>query len=265
MVEQYLNAGLTYSQVKKILFLKEDNIEDYVINNGISNDLFNLVGGLKALSFSHQVKKYKKTLKEKIFKALIYPIILYIVICCLLIFFIYGIIPNLYHNLSSLDIDVNTIATKMFILQIFLVMLITFFVLLILIYVWLMSVKNQKWLFIRFYKSWWFSFFKKLLTLDFVWLFVWFYSLGLNTKQIIEGIYVSSDQYLIKWQATIIRYKLEEGNSLIESIDKKFISQDFIMLFELFGYNNDIHILEKFIFINQESLIQKMFINIEYN
>lgn len=216
-----------------------------------------MVGGLKALSFNNQVKKYKQTLKEKVLKALVYPIILYIIICCLLVFFIYGIMPNIYYNLSSLDIDSNTIAIKMFILQTFLVMLITFLLLVIFMYLWLMSVKNQKWLFIRFYKSWWFSFFKKLLTLDFVWLFVWFYSLGLTTKQIIEGIYVSSDEYLIKWQATIIRYKLEEGNSLIESIDKRFISQDFIMLFELFGYNNDINLLEKFIFINQKRLIQK--------
>lgn len=227
------------------------------MSNGVSNELFNLVGGLNSLSFHNQVKKYKKTLKERILKALIYPIILYLVICCLLVFFIYGIMPNLYYNLSSLDIDVDDFATKMFILQVFLVMLITFFIILILMYLWLMSVKNQKWLFIRFYKSWWFSFFKKLLTLDFVWLFVWFYSLGLNTKQIIEGIYISSDEYLIKWQATIIRYKLEEGNSLIESIDKRFISQDFIMLFELFGYNNDINLLDRFISINQESLIQK--------
>ena len=258
LVEKYLNAGLTYSQVKKLLRLKEDNIEDYVLNNGINYELFSLIGGINSLYFVNQMSQYRKSIKEKIFKNIIYPIILYILICCLLIFFIYLIMPSIYRNLSSLGISLNDFVNKMFLLQIVLVILVASGVLAVIIYFWLSSVKNQKWLFIIFYRSWWFGAFKLWLTLDFIWLYIHFYKLGLNTKQIIEAIYNSSDEYLIKWQATLIRYKLEEGSTLIESLDKRFINNEFILLFELFSYNNDINLLDNFLMVRREYFLSKI-------
>ncbi len=258
LVEKYLNAGLTYSQVKKLLRLKEDNIEDYVLNNGINYELFSLIGGINSLYFVNQMSQYRKSIKEKIFKNIIYPLILYILICCLLIFFIYLIMPSIYRNLSSLGISLNDFVNKMFLLQIVLVILVASGVLAVIIYFWLSSVKNQKWLFIIFYRSWWFGAFKLWLTLDFIWLYIHFYKLGLNTKQIIEAIYNSSDEYLIKWQATLIRYKLEEGSTLIESLDKRFINNEFILLFELFSYNNDINLLDNFLMVRREYFLSKI-------
>lgn len=258
LVEKYLNSGLTYLQVKMLLRLKEENIEDYVLNNGVNHELFNLIGGINSLYFVNQMSQYRKSIKEKIFKNIVYPVILYILICCLLIFFIYFIMPSIYRNLGSLGIDLNTFINKIFILQIFLVILVASGLLGFIVYFWLLSVKNQKWLFIIFYRSWWFGAFKLWLTLDFIWLYIHFYKLGLNTKQIIEAIYTSSDEYLIKWQTTLIRYKLEEGNTLVESLDQRFINNEFILLFELLAYNNDINLLDNFLMVRREYFLDKI-------
>lgn len=265
LVIAYLEAGVDFEQIRNLLKLPYDTLEQfcstvYKDHPQVYLKLKSLFSMPMILRYYNDYSLFKNQLLNQIYQQLSYPLILFTCIYILMTFFILKIFPMIFSLIVSFDITMPMLRwLHYFVVIIYIILTIIVVSTLILILV-LLKKQHLKLFVIICHQYPWFKTFKMIYTQMFAYTFLLIYRLGASTQQILEIMRVSTLSYFVGWLSELTTYQLEEGESLIESLDNHFLDDQFISLFQLGRVDNKIkEYLEAFLELNHK----RIFINIK--
>lgn len=239
----YLNAGLDFQQVRDIINIEQASLKEYALhyyNESMFEVLSNYFSYKDLLNFIYETKSFEKKLKQETIKVFTYPLILYLLMYSLMLFFIIVLVPSLMNIITLFDISLTTLFLTRNIL-------ITLFVLLTLLNGAIISftvlhlneerckvtinklTKNQK-----------FSILNEIITYQFAHMFNLLLSHGFSTKQALDLMRRGSENKRVSWLATLVTYNLEQGIPFEKSIELHQFDISFLSLLKLGIMNNQV-------------------------
>lgn len=260
LVIAYLEAGVEFDQIKNLMTLPYDTLEQfcstvYKDHPQVYLKLKNLFSMPMILRYYSDYTLFKNQLFHQIYQQLSYPLILFVCIYTLMTFFILKIFPMIFSLISSFDITMPMLRWLYYFVVIAYIALTIIVICFVILIVVLLKKQHLKLFVIVCHQYPWFKTFKMIYTQMFAYTFLLIYQLGASTQQILEIMRASTLSYFVGWLSELTTYQLEEGESLIESLDNHFLDDQFISLFQLGRVDNKIKdYLDTFLDLNHKRI-----------
>lgn len=264
LILAYLENNLDFKLVKEHFKLPHDTLEDYCLyvykNHEQSyTKLRSSLSPLMALKYYFEYYSFKSNLLSNFISKMSYPLLLMIGVYILLTFFITQVIPSLIDIMSSFS---TTMTTFNLLYQFLWVIWCVITVLLLscfIIALILINQQRQKLVVIMFNQKRWFTFFKKIYTHMYAYMFLLLVKLGISTQHTLLMMKESTVSYFVRWLAQLTTVQLEQGQTLVQSFENNLLDEHFVTLISLaLNHHDFVHYLQTYLNLNQQHLDQSL-------
>lgn len=256
----YLDAQVVYPQIKKILSLNQETLHEFVQqvyhqHPSVYENLKDLFSMHLLLKYYHDFYEFKTKLYRSLRNKLSYPLLLIGCVYGLMGFFLMNVFPMLFGLIQSFDVQMGNLQLIYRVL-VFLFVILSILLSIVVIFLLLMLKRqNLKLFVILMHRIAWFAPIKMIYTQMFAYMFDLILKFGASTQQILTIMKDSTLSYFVGWLAQLTTYQLEEGETLIDSIDNDFLDEQFVSLIKLSSLNHQIeHYLAMYLTLNEKRL-----------
>ena len=227
LVYQALASGLEYSEIKAVYKLSSDSLNDYL--KLASCFEFKRLTSIQTLKLSHSIKSFMKVFKQKMTKALLYPIILVVIAIGLLFFYGFTFGPNLIVMLSGYT-NTNDIKLEVAIVKIGAILALVVLIIVALFLV-LLSMKDlgiMAYTVMCRYSI--FDLFKESITYIFAVCLLFILKLEISTLDAVRELRSLKQLPYVSWLSYHIDQKLINGSTMMDALNSNYVSKSFSLL-----------------------------------